>query len=65
MSMQIALFWLEWTDEKTTENLVHLYTHGGTYEARYEAIEKLSLVQDDPEAYAGHGCGIWMIRISD
>ncbi len=41
----------EWTDEKTTENLIHLYAHGGTYEARYEAIEKLSLVQDNPEAY--------------
>ncbi len=41
----------EWTDEKTTENLVHLYTHGGTYEARYEAIEKLSMAQDDPKAF--------------
>ena len=41
----------EWTDEKSVANLVHLYSHGGTYEARYEAIEKLSLVQDNPEAF--------------
>ena len=41
----------EWTDEKSTANLIHLYSHGGTYEARYEAIEKLSLVQDNPEAF--------------
>lgn len=41
----------EWTDEKTTENLVHLYKHGKKYEDRREAIEGLSQVQDDPQAF--------------
>jgi aminopeptidase N len=41
----------EWTDEKTTENLVHLYKHGKKYEDRREAIEGLVTAQDDPEAF--------------
>ena len=40
----------EWTDEKTTHNLVHLYTHGKKYEDRREALEGLSAVQEDPKA---------------
>ena len=40
----------EWTDEKTTDNLVHLYTHGKKYEDRREALEGLSAVQEDPKA---------------
>jgi len=41
----------EWSDDKTTSNLVHLYTHGKKYEDRREAIEKLSAVQEDEKAF--------------
>ena len=41
----------EITDNKTIENYIHLYTYGGQYEDRREAIEVLSENQSDDSAY--------------
>ena len=41
----------EWSDEKTLENLVHLYRFGSKYEDRREAIDKLAAMQQDERAY--------------
>ena len=41
----------EWTDNKTMDNLVHLYQHGPKYEDRREAIEKLSHMQAESSAF--------------
>jgi aminopeptidase N len=41
----------EISDEKSVENLVHLYKHGSKYEDRREAIDGLSTQQENEMAY--------------